>query len=411
MTILFVLNWRRNIFPSQIDHLGRFENATLLHQYTDVIKCQVFLTTLAGSALRWFNRLPSTSICSFGDFKSAFLRHFATSKTYRNTSLDLFSVKQKSRESLKEYVHRFNQVAQEITAAASDVLVSSFSQGLIEGDFFMSLIKKPSENFDMLLTRAVKYIHVEEAQSARRRDSDLQHHGGPSRQSALISRKEQRSRKAAPAPKPRREIDNQAAQPSLPYSPRAAYKRHRSPRELTPPTRNEGDRSQGIGPRDPRAGNQDNAPCGNIHMITGGATDGDSNRARKAHSRQLEVCDVGGGNRGDDPTIGFGPQDLEGVETPHDDALVKMATIANYYISRVFVDTDISVNIIFKKAFDQMQIDEADLEPMATSLYGFTRNEVRPLGQIRLAISLSEEPTRRTRYPFFTIVDAPSSYN
>ncbi|XP_074587632.1 uncharacterized protein LOC141843477 [Curcuma longa] len=48
---------------------------------------------------------------------------------------------------------------------------------------------------------------------------------------------------------------------------------------------------------------------------------------------------------------------------------------------------------------------------MATSLYGFTGNEVRPLGQIRLAISLGEEPARRTRYSFFTIVDAPSSYN
>ncbi|XP_074576601.1 uncharacterized protein LOC141833117 [Curcuma longa] len=129
--------------------------------------------------------------------------------------------------------------------------------------------------------------------------------------------------------------------------------------------------------------------------------DGDSNRTRKAHRRQLEVCGIGGGSRGNDPTMGFEPQDLEGVETPHDDALVIKATIANYDISRVFVDTGSSVNIIFKKAFDQMQIDEADLESMATSL---------PY-KIRLAISLGEEPARRTRYSFFTIVDAPSSYN
>ncbi|XP_074574636.1 uncharacterized protein LOC141831105 [Curcuma longa] len=443
------------------DHLGRFENAALLHQYTDAIKCRVFLTTLAGSALRWFNHLPPASICSFNDFRSAFLRHFATSRTYRKTVMDLFSIKQKSKESLKEYVRRFNQGAQEVPAAPSEVLVSAFSQGLIED----------------------KYIHVEEAQSARRIDSDSHPHGGPNRQPApairnerrplpqllrrpeperpiipesgpraiqavdsrptqpsgpsrwlprfcayhrtrshdtrdchqyarvLREAEEQRTRRAAPAPQPRREINNQATPPPPPRSPRAAYKRHRSPRELTPPTLNEGDRSQGPCPRDPRAGNQDNAPRGSILMITGGATDGDSNRARKAHSRQLEVCGVGGGSRGNGPTMGFGPQDLEGVETPHDDALVIKATIANYDISRVFVDTGSSVNIIFKKAFDQMQIDEADLEPMATSLYGFTGNEVRPLGQIRLAISLGEEPARRTRYSFFTIVDAPSSYN
>ncbi|XP_074579125.1 uncharacterized protein LOC141835651 [Curcuma longa] len=465
------------------DHLGKFENAATLHQYTDAIKCRVFLTTLAGAAVRWFNHLPPASICSFNDFRSSFLRHFATSRAYRKTVMDLFAIKQKSKESLKEYLRRFNQGAQEVPAAPSEVLVSAFSQGLIEGDFFRSLIKKPPENFDMLLTRADKYIHVEEAQSARRINADTSSHGGPSRQPAPAVRSEhrhppqplrrpepepparpaggpraiqavdsrptqssgpsrwlprfcayhksrthdtrdchqyarvlresedQRSRGTVPAPQPRRETHHQVAAPPLPPSPRTAPKRHRSPRELTPPMQNEGDRGQGSGSRDPRAGNQDNAPRGNILMITGGATDGDSNRARKAHSRQLEVCGVAGGSRGDGPIIGFGPQDLEGVETPHDDALVIKATIANYDISRVFVDTGSSVNIIFKSAFNQMQIDLDDLEPMATSLYGFTGNEVRPLGQIRLAISLGEEPARRTRYCFFTIVDAPSSYN
>ncbi|XP_074573353.1 uncharacterized protein LOC141829726 [Curcuma longa] len=145
------------------DHIGRFENAALLHQYMDNIKCRVFLATLAGSPMRWFNRLPPSSIGSFPNFKSSFLRHFATSKTYWKTSMDLFSIKQKPRESLKDFVHCFNQVAQEVSSAAFEVLVSAFSQGLTEGDFFRSLIKKPPENFDILLSRAVKYIDVEEA--------------------------------------------------------------------------------------------------------------------------------------------------------------------------------------------------------------------------------------------------------
>ncbi|XP_074579543.1 uncharacterized protein LOC141836033 [Curcuma longa] len=93
--------------------------------------------------------------------------------------MDLFAIKQKSKESLKDYLRRFNQGAQEVPAAPSEVLVSAFSQGLIEGDFFRSLIKKPPENFDMLMTRADKYIHVEEAQSARRINADSSSHGGP----------------------------------------------------------------------------------------------------------------------------------------------------------------------------------------------------------------------------------------
>ncbi|KAL0349743.1 UNVERIFIED_CONTAM: hypothetical protein Sradi_4123500 [Sesamum radiatum] len=32
------------------EHLSRFENTTLLHRYTDSIKCRVFITTLARAA-------------------------------------------------------------------------------------------------------------------------------------------------------------------------------------------------------------------------------------------------------------------------------------------------------------------------------------------------------------------------
>ncbi|XP_074575273.1 uncharacterized protein LOC141831769 [Curcuma longa] len=147
-------------------------------------------------------------------------------------------------------------------------------------------------------------------------------------------------------------------------------------------------------------------------MISIGPTDGDSNQARKASVRQLEVYSVGT-NQGDvqGPSISFGPHYLEGVFTPHDDVLVIQTTIANYDVARVFVDTGSSVNVLYKDAFDQMQIDREELRPMATSLFGFSGHEVRPLGQIQLPLSLGEEPLRRTRITLFTVVDAPSSYN
>ncbi|XP_074588952.1 uncharacterized protein LOC141844874 [Curcuma longa] len=130
-------------------------------------------------------------------------------------------------------------------------------------------------------------------------------------------------------------------------------------------------------------------------MIFGGSTDGDSHRTRRAHCRSLEtygveVCKTG-------PLIHFGPQDLAGVSTPHDDALVIRATIANYNVGRVFVDTGSSVNVLYKEAFAQMQIDRHELHPMSTALFGFSGHEVQPLGQINLPLSLGEEPLRRTR--------------
>ncbi|KAL0453048.1 UNVERIFIED_CONTAM: hypothetical protein Slati_1282900, partial [Sesamum latifolium] len=97
-----------------MEHLSRFENAALLHRYTDGIKCRVFVTTSARAAQQWFNQLPDD-------------------------------------ESLKEYLQRFNAAALEVPAATQEVKASAFSQEILDGDFFKSLAKKPVSKFDALL--------------------------------------------------------------------------------------------------------------------------------------------------------------------------------------------------------------------------------------------------------------------
>lgn len=59
-------------------YLGRFEKATLLHQYIDGVKCRVFLTTLVGSTQCWFNQLQSNPIWSFDNFQTLFLQYFVS---------------------------------------------------------------------------------------------------------------------------------------------------------------------------------------------------------------------------------------------------------------------------------------------------------------------------------------------
>ncbi|KAG6485736.1 hypothetical protein ZIOFF_054301 [Zingiber officinale] len=153
------------------DHLGKFDNTATLHQYTDGVKCRVFLTTLSGSAQRWFRRLPDGSITSFKDFRTAFLHHFASSRRYQKTSVSLFAIKQESREPLRAYIQRFNQVAMDIPTATSETMMNAFTQGLVDGDIFRSLIRKPPRDYDHMLHRANEYINVEEAQAARKKET------------------------------------------------------------------------------------------------------------------------------------------------------------------------------------------------------------------------------------------------
>ncbi|XP_073057183.1 uncharacterized protein [Primulina eburnea] len=145
-------------------------------------------------------------------------------------------------------------------------------------------------------------------------------------------------------------------------------------------------------------------------MISGGSTDGDSNRARKAHSRH-ESFGVDDAVRVEGPVISFGPRDLQGVSLPHNDALVIQAKVANYDIRRVFVDSGSSVNIIFQEALDQMNLEDYQLRPVETALFGFAGHTVYPRGEITLPLTMGAEELRKTVMTVFTVVNAPTSYN
>ncbi|XP_073036560.1 uncharacterized protein [Primulina eburnea] len=144
-------------------------------------------------------------------------------------------------------------------------------------------------------------------------------------------------------------------------------------------------------------------------MISGGSTDGDSNRARKSRSRR-ECIEVEGSRR-NEAVISFGPEDLRGVNMPHNDALVIQARVANYDILRVFVDSGSSVNVIFKDALAQMDLQGFKLEVVETALFGFAGHAVYPEGEIVLPLTLGSRDVKKTVMTTFTVIDSPSSYN
>ncbi|XP_075474458.1 uncharacterized protein LOC142505374 [Primulina tabacum] len=149
-------------------HLGRFENAALLHQYSDGVKCKVFLGTLVRSAQQWFNTLQPNSLRSFEDFSATFLHRFASSKRHQRNYLSLFVMKQQETETLREFIRRFNNAELDIPDASPDIMISVFTQGLRGGEYFKSLVKKPPSSYDDLLSRTKKYVNLEDAQRHKR---------------------------------------------------------------------------------------------------------------------------------------------------------------------------------------------------------------------------------------------------
>ncbi|XP_073317275.1 uncharacterized protein [Primulina huaijiensis] len=144
-------------------------------------------------------------------------------------------------------------------------------------------------------------------------------------------------------------------------------------------------------------------------MISGGSTDGDSNQVRKSKCRR-DCMEVEGVRR-NEAVISFGPEDLKGVNLPHNDALVIQGRVANYDIMRVFVYSGSSVNVIFKEALIQMDLQGYHLETVDTTLFGFSGHDVYPEGEIVLPLTLGTRELKKTVMTIFTMVDAPSSYN
>ncbi|XP_073121640.1 uncharacterized protein [Henckelia pumila] len=112
-----------------------------------------------------------------------------------------------------------------------------------------------------------------------------------------------------------------------------------------------------------------------------------------------------------DLTLSFGSDDLKGVPNNHNDALVIRAMVANYDVARIFVDLGSFVNVFFQETINQMELGQYMMEPVITSLFGFTRHAIRPIGLIHLPLTLGKNNTRKTRIVSFIVVDAPSTYN
>ncbi|KAL0367023.1 UNVERIFIED_CONTAM: Transposon Ty3-G Gag-Pol polyprotein [Sesamum radiatum] len=58
----------------------------------------------------------------------------------------------------------------------------------------------------------------------------------------------------------------------------------------------------------------------------------------------------------------IGRAERSGPQTIHNDALVITATIANYEVGRIFIDSGSSTDILFGEAYDQMQLGDVSLE-------------------------------------------------
>ena len=159
-----------------IDHLDTYKNKMELHGYQDPIRRRAFAITLKGTALAWFNRLPSSSISSFTELSIAFVSHFIGAWTYKKPSYHLLTIKQSSQESLRSYVKRFNTKSLKVDIPDEKFALTAFIAGLgVESkDIMFSISKNPQPSMAKVLAKTEKYINGEEALLSKQKSSSTQ---------------------------------------------------------------------------------------------------------------------------------------------------------------------------------------------------------------------------------------------
>ncbi|RWW75919.1 hypothetical protein BHE74_00016018 [Ensete ventricosum] len=95
----------------------------------------------------------------------------------------------------------------------------------------------------------------------------------------------------------------------------------------------------------------------------------------------------------------------------HNDALVITTHITNANVRRIMIDKGSSTDILYIDAFQNLGMTNRDLIPMTSTLIGFTRDAITPVGVATLPVTFDDEPRTKTFMVPFMVVKLPSAYN
>ncbi|KAM1216130.1 hypothetical protein ACFX2J_012453 [Malus domestica] len=99
--------------------------------HTDEERCLLFPFTVSGGALNWYCRLPPETVDSFEKLRKLFVSQHICQTDHLHSADDLYIIRQKLDESLREYVgcfsHEYSRCAEvdDKTALKAYMIVSS----------------------------------------------------------------------------------------------------------------------------------------------------------------------------------------------------------------------------------------------------------------------------------------------
>ncbi|CAN6933850.1 unnamed protein product [Brassica oleracea] len=151
-----------------------------------------------------------------------------------------------------------------------------------------------------------------------------------------------------------------------------------------------------------------------INVIMGGLqTCKDSVRSIKEYERKTFTSQKWGGTShiNDKPKdgyeISFTEEDAKGLDTPHNDPLVVELRIGDCEVTRILVDTGSSVDLIFSKTLQRMDVKDYELKTCKRPLTSFAGDTTMTIGTVKLPVYVAGI----TKIVKFVVIESPAIYN
>jgi hypothetical protein len=152
-----------------------------------------------------------------------------------------------------------------------------------------------------------------------------------------------------------------------------------------------------------------------VFPITGGSTSEPANKKQKKEAwRRVQHVVVQGPfikSKWSHVPITFSQEDLQLKDYPHNDAMVISCVIKGFLVHNVLVDMGSAADIIFAKAFRQMQEQDDKIHDATHPLYGFGGKQIVALGKITMPITFGYVHNTITEQVVFNTVDMDYPYN
>nr|GFB06755.1 hypothetical protein [Tanacetum cinerariifolium] len=309
------------------DHVKIFQVAAQVEWWAIPTWCHMFNLTLIGAARVWFDELPPESADSYKDLKAAFLAYFMQQKKYVKDPVKIHNIKQKDGETIKDFIERFKVKTGLMKGPPEFMRISGFMHGVNNPKLTKSLNEHVPKTMEEMMITTTAFIRGEAAAVSKKKGH------------TSWRTQDQSKRKTSEK--------------------RTDFQGH------------------------PREGR------GSIQF-----TPLQGHQKKFLRSRQIEELVRVGKLSHLIKEIKHGRDQLKAgkKETPGAEGLLVIeAKIGRHMIHRMYVDGGSSMEILYEHCFNRLRPEVRNqMAPTTTSLTGFSRETIWPLGQLRLLVTIGD---------------------